>query len=564
MTFAMYLPIVNGSQKNIPTMMKENFINQKVNKKIVDTLKNFYKNSNSWGFGPVELGINKAIISKVILKVKRSISPNYGSDTKLFPFLVRDELQIGLRLGANFVISGDISYIKKYTLVYPIKERKDAMGHHHELINLFIPSDIVANKLPQQHILILEDFFESRGGVEFNIPNATMFGLSFHAGTISLTRTLINHKSNEKVLIYKEKEDSNKVAFQLYANLLLFDLPLFDLEISNGHIHRRLLEVDLTEFDNQVLLSNFMQSNSIASLAKRGTWIDIQSSFKSNASEFELFWIYNWENFNRIDYVTIINPIHFENSNDYYLQLQNQKVNRWFLPSSGEKHSRNLTLISKLKDPIDESFFPNIEIELKINDKRTRTSELKKHYLSLFNKLFVEKQDFSLNKEFSKNKKQWGHVYLRLLIQFSKASVKNLINKIPKLEQFLERKRINQKSLTLKKRFYLRRLDKFVSNLKRFKNSQRESQKIRFIMLAFRALIPRTIQSYNLKMLQFINKLLNQEGIYIEAQLDIPQNKANAIAKYKRYEKIQGGQKINTNYQLFYIPKDINHIWNLF
>ncbi|MCP5052748.1 MAG: hypothetical protein GY940_36610, partial [bacterium] len=163
----------------------------------VDSIVNLAGSIKYIVINPETLGIDRRFISKIFLRMNREIQQNPNPANAGESFLVKDTMQIGLRLGYGSVISGDVAYSRKYTLVYPVATRDEGRFNNKFILNLFLPFRSKSRYLPGNHVVMIEDFIEGRGKLRLH-PLGSMLEFALSASKVYLHRQFISFKDNRQ------------------------------------------------------------------------------------------------------------------------------------------------------------------------------------------------------------------------------------------------------------------------------------------------------------------------------------------------------------------------------
>lgn len=187
------------------------------------------------------LGIDKGIIAGAVVGIGRTVERNPFPTGSHDQYLVKDRMRLGYELGAGYVIAGTVSYVQEWTLVYPVETSLKGTLSRKFLVDLFLPlrvSKFEHSKLPQDYALIRESYLEGKGRLKLGGGIPLMVGNQASIGRIKLVSTMARRMKNGDVNLLRENSKFYKFAYELWLNLALFDLPVFNADRSWGHLSR--------------------------------------------------------------------------------------------------------------------------------------------------------------------------------------------------------------------------------------------------------------------------------------------------------------------------------------
>lgn len=236
---------------------------------ILDTAAEYF---DSWGLSTINIGLDQGIIAQVIFKVNRKVEKNPYPTNGRDDWLVKDVLKIGFRLGYGIVISGDVSYARQYTLVYPVASKKEGLFHNKFLFNLLLPYTIHKNRMPERYVAVIEDYIEGRGRLKVGASAIIPIGVENSASLVRLGRTFISHRKKDSFKIFEDKSHYTELASSLHTKLLVFQFPLLEMRRWDGVLKRTYYEISTAELasDNGAKALDFvLQENNFKLLRNR-------------------------------------------------------------------------------------------------------------------------------------------------------------------------------------------------------------------------------------------------------------------------------------------------------
>ena len=507
-------------------------------------------NIPSYNFEPIEFGLDDAIIAKIIFNVGRSITRNphpKGADDL---FLTKDTLKIGFRLGYGLVASGDISYVKKYTLVYPKKTRLEAEFNNRNIFNLLLPLHVLGNKLPPKSVLIVEDSVEGRGRLKLGGNTLIPLGVSSSVSEIVMRRLFLDFKDPKKVSIFSDKVNSTEAAFKIYSRLLLFKFPILKMSSEIGH-HKRVYYT-LAKSDYQKLSSTrlairrALEFGDIKGLEEKSIKSIVTSDFTQRRRDFRLFKFFRYHSSRRLDYVTVKK----EKKVDIFSQLRSNKRRIWSYRDNGEDIESQILLTGKKGDG-DELKAPLLTMKLSIEDSNTTSSELEK-YINFSNEMAGSDQFISFSPAKHSKNKLWGHtintshiiIYKEGLDAIAKSGPQEVWKALAKVtskplsywtkkDSHLKRlkrkvrKKLKGKNYEKYDRRVRRHIKKMIRHLGRIKSPRNTVSKMRKMMNAIRPSLLFSGGTYQGEMIGVLLELAGKNNFYMNSLMKVVDGKEN-------------------------------------
>jgi hypothetical protein len=376
----------------------------------------------SWGVSTIEFGAGDGFIFKGIASIGRTVQRNENTTKKEDMFLVKDELKIGIRLGVGMAVSGDVSFVRKYTLIYPAESRLKGAFKNKFLVNLILPYQVHAQKLPEKYVLMVEDSVEGRGRLKLGLNVMIPIGIEGSASAIKLARFFTAKQSEDHMVFFDDQANMFKLSAQIYLHLQFFDLPFAESYLARGKNKRQILHVNLKNVSPErlkVAFKHFVKHGSLYDFESMGEYQQLSGKFIETHHKFELPFLLEWIKVSRRDRFHLDDHDDAEKSGDY-MNIYNYHRRFWWLPATGESKWEhiNLTLKEGEKKTNILANGKTIEVRdyrpvmahitLRINDVRTSQNELKESYLPIFNQTSVNPEFIKLPAIPGGNHTNWG------------------------------------------------------------------------------------------------------------------------------------------------------------
>ncbi|MCP4217919.1 MAG: hypothetical protein GY765_24970, partial [bacterium] len=556
----------------------------------VDSFVRLTGSMKSFKINPEWFGLDERIVSRVILRLNREIELNPLPKNENDTFLVKDSLEVGLRLGYGLKLTGDISYIKKYTLVYPVDTRDQGRFHNKFILNVLLPFKKRTKDLPPNHVIIVEDFVEGRFGYILRHSNA-LLQPSATTSKFFMSRYLLSRK-NDKVVFCRDKSIYNEHALKLSLELLrIFRFPLFKASLTHGKLTRNSLQLDIADIesnsDKAEGLTYLLDTGSTAKVRKYGERRFLKDQFVEKRQHFTLFGFVTKRSVFRTDRVkekAYLNPHpDMEATVINHYQVESRKLQHWNFLDNGERHFSSVRGSGIFEGDMAVQA-PALTISMQINDKSTTSGELKNGYLHFLNTV-ASKKDFIDFDPFKHSVNHiWGYTQTFFNLTLYKEAIENLLNaaeddiwrtlgdvtnqswqawKRKSRTRFYRGKpRITgynrAKFLAVKTRYFIRELEKA-------RKTDNVLKRMRLVVKAVRKSIYRDKHSFEALHLAVIRKLAGKKNYYMEGFVTMPENKEMVFpARTPFFNKM--GKERKLEYRMFQFilddPSEIYHLFN--
>lgn len=379
---------------------------------------------------PVELGLDEGLISQVLINVKREVIRNPDPRNVDETFIVRDDFLIGFRLGFGIVLSGDVAYYKKYSLIQGAKTEKEAKYKNNFFLNLTLPRDVLVKKLPLNHVLVVSDFVEKRGRVKLtnttvDLPIASFLGVEGTFSRIDLGRTVISKDEDKRIVLFDDTSKYNRAALKAFVELGVLKVPFITMDKEYGLLNRNIFKLNLDEISNseqRKALTNAINFHDHSKIRKLGQREELKSSFVESNNNFNLFGLLGLKTFKRKDYITYYGDVESKSDDTNFFQLERSNRKFWNSFISGEKFMESAKFIGKR---LDDGSVENgvLKLEYVHDDKRTKASEIENKYLYFFNGVAKKKNFLNFSASAHSSNDEYGHMDAKLNLEIYKAGL---------------------------------------------------------------------------------------------------------------------------------------------
>lgn len=176
------------------------------------------------------LQLNPFFVTEVILNPRREIERNPNPTSQHDLWIVKDHLEIGLRLGAGFGIYKDVVRSWGYTLAYPVRTQDEGRYKNNFLVNVLLPLNISRGNLPSSYVLQTSHYLESGQGVNIDNRLAVIspgLRLGF-ADKVYLWRSIIDRRDPARTVVYRDKATYAQTIAEAFVRLGPVKLPFMD------------------------------------------------------------------------------------------------------------------------------------------------------------------------------------------------------------------------------------------------------------------------------------------------------------------------------------------------
>lgn len=490
---------------------------------------------HNFSVDPAEFGWDEGLIVKVIFGIDRQVTKNLQPTSGLDQYLVRDHLSIGFRLGAGFVITGDMKYIKDYTLVYPVATKEQGFFSGNFIMDVFLPYKAHAKQLPPNSVLIMEDSIEGRGRVKLLSEVSIPFGDDISASKVLLKRQYLSRKEPGKIKYFEDLSIYNRFKHEFYIDLKIVQIPLLTNKLKQGHLQRTYFEIDIADDNNltqdlKLALDETIVFNRQQKLIDKSSKRIIDDDFIQSSHNLRFFNFFKTKQSRREDYVTdqSFNILGDEITRIHSYQIEHKKSYGWSIFDNGEEHKASIRLISKIKDIDDEELYdPLLTISLRVNDKNTVTKEID-HYINFLNKTVIKETMIPFTPALHAKNNLWGNslVYFNLLINeqgmhqiLSLESIDILWGKLALVTGFsaddLQDSSRFKHTVPKDQRKMARRLRKFYKYVDEARYEKQTKYKLKYFVKAIRKIIYKSGQTYRPEILSIIVSLISPQNFFL-------------------------------------------------
>ena len=337
-------------------------------------------------FHDAELEFRGNIISQMIFDLRREVEQNPNPKSENDLFIVRDHFEIGMRLGAAFGLYKDFLYTRTYSLAYPVRTREEARLNNGFIVNVLLPRDVRTGNLPPKYVLHTDHFFQSGIGIDADdVTKPIALTIRAKLSKARVLRSIIDHRSDEKIVIYRDRTDYSEAFLRAFVRAGVVKLPLLTTFAQWGSASGAGSVITKADLDADPTLEK-----SIHAAATTGDF----SGLKVKEEDFFLRNRFEARNFNwsfifwrgqtdsRLDRISIDRE--GDNDDENLLQFRTNRSRSWSFLGRSEKKTVTAEVLAT---PDQKSY----QLKLKVGclDSSTKDKELEDNYLFFINGLSV-------------------------------------------------------------------------------------------------------------------------------------------------------------------------------
>lgn len=333
---------------------------------------------NSVSLEPDWFGWDEGMIARVILNINRTIVKNPMATSSEDAFIVRDDFKIGARLGYGLVVSGDVAYVRGYSLIYPASSRESAMEGPRHLLDVMTESyGQMQDRLPKGHILIHESYLEGRGRLNLDAGPISV-GYEASLSRFDLSRSLISRRDDSRILLMEDESLYTERAQKIYTKLLLLKITHLKWHDQKGEVNRDAYELGIEDAQH---VDDVIFANDFSEVKKRGLHRKMKSEFWERVSNINLLGFWKKKKVIRRDLVEVSR----QDDSGRWLKDRTKLVvdvgaqQAWRFVQDGEDHIKRIHFSSELNG--DEPIDPLMKLSFIHMDRNATIAELESGYL---------------------------------------------------------------------------------------------------------------------------------------------------------------------------------------
>ena len=528
---------------------------------------------DSWGGGDLELGFDNGPITKVILSLSRTVQRNPVPRNSEEQFLVKEEFAMGFRLGYGFVASGDVSLVRKYTLIYPVKSRLSGSFSRNFIFDLLLAKRAHLGPLPKSYIMTIEDALEGRGRLNIGGTPQVPIGIELTASRIDLSRLVVASDPSYGHKMIVDHILKTRLAMELYAGIYFLEIPLLRLSGEFGRHKQKIYQFSPESSGKAVpdFLRHFFWQTDLKSIEPYVTEIEYDSKFKEARYSFGFLGLVAREFMVRKD--------SFNLQGSQYDQFSATSYKKWYLPGTGEKHWHELVVQNKTTPEGKNELYSRLTFH--ITDSHTRFNEWGNAYRPFLENWSNQQLDIHLpalweTRVNGRKNNNWGVMGLTGESHYFKEGLEELLEapedfvwealarvtgqvywKDARYRAMFNRHPIKYR----KERRLLKATERFLKRLAKAKKEDKPVKRALYIKQALNKLIKKDHQTYNGVLLGLLTELTTDHN-YLRAQVALQAKREHQLPSDPVLHHASGDDRRNEYLIPLFLHYDMNFLWN--
>ena len=390
-------------------------------------------------FDERSVGFPKGLVAEVLLNFKRTTSENDRPTSSRDYYVTRDSFVFGVRVGGGFVARAEVALARRYALITPAGTQTEAQYANGTIFNLLLPWQVHQGDLPEEYVLVREDYLEGRGRLITDdiSGGSAVAGSEFTLGRVRLSRDVVSVKPDH-VRAYHDLSGFDQTAFRAFLKAVFVRIPLASVSDQRGD--RKGHFYDLTEAlaahpePTSTALEAFIRSGRLEPLDAVADRVAVESEYRYHERNAGLLdFISSRAGVDQED-VALHKPLDPQAAPDRFEQIRVYQRGSWRFLDLQERHSWNVHAVT----PHGAATASTIHLLLKDEDSDTWSSELGDSYLHFINTIASSGdaaskhlREIAFTPELHSANRRWGHLNASVEVTFAPEAVDALIQLEP-------------------------------------------------------------------------------------------------------------------------------------
>jgi len=499
---------------------------------------------------PEWFGLEEGLISRIIVRFNREMELNPYPESRNDQYLVKDTLEVGLELGYGATVSGDVSYVKTYTLAYPVASEIEGRYHRGFIVDLGLPRRLGGGNVPNDFVMMLEDSLRLRGRIKIEPGEAVSLVNDFEAARITLGRSVLSRKHGDRLDYFQDESQWHQLGYKFGLKLLyILRFRILDEGLRCGALNRDYTRLDISDLESnsqkQEALEHLILAGDASRLERLGKRYFLHDRFTERRSDFDFFGLLRQRTIRRVDKVELTELE--EAVPRAYFQIEDQRLRLWSFIDNGERYFSSLRMTGQLNEfgAVERSV---LDIRLKIEDKLTRNRELKNGYLNMINTLALEPRFLAFDPTQHTINHIWGPLVVTVDLMLYQEALTDLleVEDTDIWEALEEVSGISSEEWKRKarprydrgrrsyphdhKRAYLaRKALYFERELRVARRLEDSTQQLKSLVKAIRKTVYLSEGTFQPILLAVLHKLVGSEHLYLKTSITMPPNRENML-----------------------------------
>jgi len=391
-------------------------------------------------FDERSVGFPKGLIVELLVNFKRTTAENPRPTSARNYYVTNDSFLLGARLGGGFVARGEVAYYRKYSLITPAGTQGEAQYADNTIFNLLLPWKVYKDDLPDEYVMVREDFLEARTRVITDdiSGGSAVAGAQVTAARVRLSRDVVSVREG-RTRAYHDVSVFDETGFRAFLKAVFVRIPLATYANRWGKRHGDLYDLsealDRHPEAARSALSAFIRHGDMAALDAVADRTEIQTEFQYRTQEIGLLDFVSGEEGTEREDVVLRDPLAELAPLAVFRQLQVYRRNFWKLLDFRETYRWNVRTVTAF-DPEEP---PPILLRFVDSDVDTWSSELGNDYIGFINQVAdagepqsPHRDEIAFTPELHSANRRWGHIHSTVEIGFSSKAVAGLLALEPK------------------------------------------------------------------------------------------------------------------------------------
>ncbi len=408
---------------------------------------------NNITIDPVSIGFDEGVISEVLLGATREVQKNPEPKDSEDGYLVQDVVRIGFRFGLGYVVSGDVSYVKTYTMVYPVRDREAGQYANKFVLNPFLPFEVQFGGLPKRFVLMVEDSLEGRGRLKLGgTIQGSLMGIEGYTSAVRLKRAVLEVKNNSEVLAYEDTSLYTEDGARILVELGLLKLPVAATKFRKGFLNGTAYHLNLrddaamvTKISNEI--TEIIEYGDFSGVPELASAREFEVKFDEEESSWNFFGFFGGRSRSRYEEILAWDKTTLKQACSGELQClvqyRSEKESFWDFLTNGEQHRVRTTVFGVMNESRTKIEKPMVQLQYYVKDKLSETHEFEPAYLGFLNGVSGDRDFIPFTPSKHTVNDIWGEMVVQSNIYFYEEAIRKLLalghenNRIGK-EQFVE------------------------------------------------------------------------------------------------------------------------------
>lgn len=495
---------------------------------------------NSISLEPDWFGWDDGVIARVILNVNRTIVKNPSPKSYADAYIVRDDFKIGARLGYGMVISGDVAYVRGYSLIYPAATRAEAMDRPRYLLQILGSSYSQAQaQLPPGHILIHESYLEGRG--RLNIDGGPIsIGYEASLSRFDLTRSLISRRHQDRIVLVEDESLYTEMAQRIYTKLLLLKITHFKWSDQNGQVNRDAYELPV---DKGSLIDEVIFANDFSGVKEKAQRRKLKSDFWQQVTEINLLGFWKKKKIIRRDLIEVAT----QDESGQWVQGRTKLVvdvgaeQNWRLVLDGEDHIKRVHFSSDMSG--SQFADPLLRISFTHHDRNATVDEFENGYISFIDGLAGMLNFLDFSPRLHAKREGYGEILVNTEIEYYRDGIETLLqldpesfrrtltSQVQQVQRFPKGEADEEQQLFYGKWYPTPEMNEPVDRFLRYMEDVRRApdltSQIESLSLALYKAATTSGDSFHPAVFRVLNSLVGESNLFMESHISVPEDVEN-------------------------------------